>query len=125
MNNQTLVNANLSEKIIGCCFEVMNELGVGFLEKVYHSALMIILRQEGLQSESEVPIDVYFRGENVGKYFADVIVENRLLLELKCCKEIIPIHQAQLINYLKATKIKTGLVINFGNPNVEFKRAYI
>lgn len=113
---------NLTETIIGCSFEVMNELGAGFLEKVYENALKLLLAEKGLAVDQQVPLQVNFRGQPVGDYVADLLVENAVLLELTAVKRLLPEHQAQAINYLKATRIPVGLLINFGNPKLEIKR---
>ena len=112
----------LTEAIIGCGFEVSNELGVGFLESVYEKALLIALTGAGLNARSQEPIDVYFRGRRVGEFFADIVVERKVIVELKTVKTLIANHEAQVINYLKATGIEVGLLMNFGNPKLEFRR---
>jgi GxxExxY protein len=113
---------DLSGKVIGAAFEVINELGAGFLESVYENALLIALRQAGVRVERQAPIKVSFRGSVVGDFYADLLVESRILVELKAVKALVPEHQAQIINYLKATGISVGLLINFGNPRLEYKR---
>ena len=120
----TLLYEELSGAILGSCFEISNELGPGFLESVYEKALLVALRQKGLSARSQVPLAVFFRGENVGDFFADIIVEEKIILELKTCKALTPEHQAQLINYLNATKMNVGLLINFGTPKLEYKRLH-
>jgi GxxExxY protein len=112
----------LTEKILKACFEVSNELGAGFLESVYVKALLIALVDMGLKAQSQVPLNVEFRGISVGDFFADILVEDNVMLELKAVKKLAPEHMAQLINYLKATGIEVGLLINFGNPKLEYKR---
>ena len=113
----------LSEKIIGFAFKVYNELGNGFLEKVYENSLVYIFRNNALICKAQVPINVYCFGVNVGQYFADILVENKIILELKVCDNICPEHQAQLLHYLKATGIKVGYILNFGHKEkLEFKR---
>lgn len=104
------------------CFEVSKELGTGFLESVYEKALLVSLRQKGLQAGNQVPLEVKFRGETVGEFFVDVLVENKVLLELKTANNLTNEHYAQTINYLKATGIEVGLLINFGNPKLEYRR---
>ena len=111
----------LTSKIIECAFTVHNTLGYGFLETVYQNSLMIELDKAGLQAEQEKRIQVYYDGKIVGDYIADIVVEEKVILELKSVKEIHPAHEAQLINYLKATGIEVGLLINFGST-VEIKR---
>ena len=112
----------LTQIILGCAFDVINELGSGFLESVYENAMCIALRQKGLTVVPQHPIAVYFRGERVGDFFADLFVENLIVVELKAVKAIASEHQAQTINYLIATRIDVGLLINFGNPKLEYKR---
>lgn len=99
-----------------------NELGAGFLESVYEKALLLVLRQKGLSALSQRPVKVMFRGECVGDFYADIFVEEKVIVELKAVKAIAPEHQAQLINYLNATGIEVGLLINFGAPKLEYKR---
>lgn len=113
---------DLTEKIIGAAFEVHNTLGIGFLEKVYQYALVKELRLQGLQAEPEVKIPVYYKGELVGDYSADILVEGRIILELKALSALTTEHEAQLLNYLKATGFKVGLLINFGTSRVQIKR---
>jgi GxxExxY protein len=112
----------ITRSVIGCAFEVINELGAGFLESVYEKALLLALRQKGLSAISQHPIKVMFRGECVGEFYADIFVEGKVIVELKAVKGIAPEHQAQVINYLNATGIEVGLLINFGNPKLEYKR---
>ena len=113
---------DLTEKIIGCAFEVHNTLGVGFLEQVYAAALVVELGHEGLQVGREVPYPVEYRGKSVGSYFADLVVERRVLVELKACSALGTAHYAQALNYLRASKIKVALVMNFGRRKLEFHR---
>jgi GxxExxY protein len=120
--DKTLKYAEITQAVIGCAFEVINELGAGFLESVYEKALLVALRQRGLSVISQHPIKVMFRGECVGDFYADLFVEGKVLVELKAVKVIAPEHQAQIINYLNATGIEVGLLINFGNPKLEYKR---
>ena len=117
-------HAEISEKILECCFEVIKDLGAGFLESVYEKALLIALRQKGLHAENQVPLEVEFRGEIVGEFYADIVVEDKIIVELKTAKALTPDNQAQVINYLKATKKEVGLLINFGKPKLEFKRLH-
>ena len=112
----------ITEKIIGCAFEVINELGTGFLESVYEKALAIALHDKGFRVQCQHPLHVHFRQRIVGEFYADFVVEGKVIVELKAAKAIAPEHQAQIINYLKATGIEVGLLINFGNPKLEFKR---
>ncbi len=114
----------LTEQIIKCAFEVHNILGIGFLEKVYENALVIELYKNGLKTDIQKPISVNYKNENVGEYLADIVVEGKVIIEIKAVEKIIDIHELQLKNYLKATKIEIGLLINFGRSLV-VKRKYI
>ncbi len=115
----------LSEKIIGCAYKVSNTLGSGFLEKVYENALSIELRKTGLLVLQQHPIHVLYEEEVVGDYFADILVENVLVVEIKALSALHDSHKAQLLNYLKATELRLGLLINFGRPKVEIRRAVL
>lgn len=117
-----LKHVAITRAIIGCAFEVINELGTGFVESVYERALMVALRPKGLEAVAQHPIRVMFRGACVGEFVADIFVEQKVIVELKAVKAIGPEHQAQVINYLNATGIEVGLLINFGNPKLEYKR---
>ena len=112
----------ITEQIIGACMEVSNELGIGFLESVNEKALVIALRDRGLNALEQQPLKVSFRNQIVGDFYADILVENRVIIELKAAKSLLSEHEAQLINYLKASKIKIGLLVNFGKPKLEWKR---
>lgn len=111
----------LTEKIIGAFYGVYNELGYGFNERVYESALVISVRKSGLGVEQQVPITVYFSEQVVGEYTADLLIDDKVMLELKSVKFINDQHEAQLYNCLKAAKIEVGILLNFG-PIAEFKR---
>ena len=108
--------------INGSVYEVNRILGHGFLEKVYEKALLVELRKQGFKVESQVPVQVNYKGEIVGEYIADMIVEGRVIIELKSVKELNKSHEAQLLNYLKATSHKIGLLVNFTYPKAEIKR---
>ncbi len=112
----------LSERIIGCAFQVSNTLGCGFLEKVYENALAHELRKNGVQVRQQEPIKVYYDGVVVGEYFADLMVADTILVELKATKDISQVFVAQCLNYLKATGLPLCLLLNFGKPRVEIKR---
>lgn len=105
---------DITEKIIKAFYNVYNTLGYGFLEKVYENAMMIELKTMGLNCVKQKPISVYFKENCVGEYFADIIVEDCVIIELKAAEVIIAEHEAQLLNYLKATEIEVGLLLNFG-----------
>ena len=115
---------DLTQRIIGICFDVSNELGAGFVESVYHRAVEIALTEQGFRVESEKSLSVHFRSRVVGQFFADLVVNETVLLELKAVKSLLPEHHAQVINYLKATGIEVGLLINFGCPKMEVKRLH-
>ena len=117
-----LKHEELTRTVIGCAIEVINELGTGFLESVYEKALLLALRQKSLSATAQHPVKVMFRNECVGDFYVDIFVEAKVILELKAVKAIAPEHQAQIINYLNATGIEVGLLINFGNPKLEYKR---
>jgi len=117
-----MIHKALTEKILKACFEVINELGCGFLESVYEKALLIALKDAGLKAESQKALNVMFRGQTVGEFYPDIIVEETVLLELKAVKALAPEHLAQVMNYLKATGIDVGFLINFGNSKLEYRR---
>jgi GxxExxY protein len=119
-----LLHEELTQKILEACFEVSNELGAGFLESVYQNALLIALQQKELKAQSQFPLTVIFREQVVGKFYADVLVEDKVIIELKAVAALVPEHQAQVINYLKATGIDVGLLVNLGRPKIEYKRLH-
>ena len=123
-DNIQMLYSELTENILGCCFDVMNELGSGFLESVYKNALFIAMTDKGLNVEAEKRFEVIFRDKKIGLYIADLIVEGTVIVELKCCEQIRPEHQAQVINYLKASEVPIGLLVNFGQRKLEYKRLY-
>ena len=108
-------------KIKAACIEVRKILGNGFLEKVYEHSLKYELEQKGFHVENQKEIDVFYKSINVGKYFADLVVDDKIIIELKCCNQILPIHKAQLLNYLKATGFKLGIIINLPNDSKGFE----
>ena len=114
-------HSELTGQIIKAAQNVHNTLGYGFLEKVYHNALLIELPKCGLLVESEKQITVKYDGQSVGEYFVDILVENKVILEIKAVKQTNPDYEVQLVNYLKATKIDIGLLLNFG-PSLQVKR---
>ena len=112
---------NLTDAIICCFYTVYNTLGYGFLEKVYENALLMELEKRGLRAQRQHPITVFYNGKVVGEYFADILVEGKVIVEIKATTNIIPEHEAQLLNYLKATGIEVGLLLNFG-PTPQVRR---
>jgi GxxExxY protein len=116
---------DLTEKIIGCAFRVYNVLGCGFLESVYEKALFIELVKHDLAVEQQKSLTVFYDGNDVGNFVADLIVENVVIVELKAVRQISVAHEVQLVNYLVATNINIGLLINFGESKVEIKRKYL
>lgn len=113
---------DLTSKIISCFYKVYNKLGFGFLEKVYENALLIELTNSGLRVDRQKPIIVYYDDKLVGEYFADLMVEDKVIIELKAAEALIEEHELQLINYLKATDIEVGLLLNFGKkPEIRRK----
>ena len=120
--DKRLAHADTTRRIIGCAMQVINELGSGFLESVYEKAMTVALTDDGVSHEVQQPIDVRFRGRTVGDFVADILVEDRVIVELKAVNSLTGEHEAQVINYLNATGIPVGLLINFGKPKLEFKR---
>jgi GxxExxY protein len=114
---------DLTKNVIGCAYRVHNELGCGFLEKVYENALLYELRQRQIDVISQKPLSVKYKGIIVGEYFADLFIQNSLICEIKAVNMVTTAHEVQLVNYLNATKVETGLLINFG-ASVEIKRKY-
>jgi len=112
--DKNLLFAEITDKIIACAYDVYNKLGFGFSEKVYENAMMIKLSQRQLPSVQQAPINVHFEDQLVGEYFADIFVDNKIIVELKAVSLLSRAHEAQMINYLKATNVKVGLLINFG-----------
>ena len=115
------LHSEITEKVIGVFFEVYNELGGGFLESVYQQALRIALVQAGLCVSLEVPVPVYFRGEVVGNFRADIVVDESVLLELKAVSALDGAHDGQVLHYLRATRFEVGMLLNFG-PKPQFRR---
>jgi GxxExxY protein len=113
---------SLTSTILEAAFEVSNELGAGFVECVYEQSLFLALKAKGIQAECQTPLKVFFRGDLVGAFQADLVVANEIILELKAVKALVSEHQAQLLNYLKASGKPVGLLINFGQPRVEWMR---
>jgi GxxExxY protein len=111
----------LTEKIIHTFYRVYNKLGYGFLEKVYEKAMMIEFNKKGIRAVSQHPINVFYENEIIGEYYADLLIDNKVIVEIKATKTLAEEHEAQLLNYLKATDIEVGLLLNFG-PKPEMRR---
>ena len=118
------MNDELSGSVIGCAYTVYNKLGFGFLESVYEKALSIELSRAGIVHQRQSPVQVYYENEVVGDFVVDLLVENKLVVELKSVTHIITAHEIQLVNYLAATRLDVGLLINFGAESVEVRRKY-
>ena len=119
---QDFKHKELTEKIIKIFYRVYNKLGYGFLEKVYENAMMIEFKKEGIPAVSQSAIKVFYEGEVIGEYYADILVGNKVIVEIKAAKRLIKENEAQLLNYLKATNIEVGLLLNFGTkPEVKRK----
>ena len=118
---QDFKHRELTDKIIKIFYKVYNILGYGFLEKVYENAMVIELNKDDIQVIPQSPINVIYDDEIIGEYFADILVDNKVIVEIKATKTLVPEHEAQLLNYLKATDIEIGLLLNFG-PKPQIKR---
>jgi GxxExxY protein len=114
--------SDITESILVCGFEVSNELGIGFLESVYENALIIALRQKGMRVDQQVPLSVSFRGEPIGRFQIDLLVDHQVIVELKAAKSLAPEHQMQTLNYLRASGLPVALLMNFGTPKLEYRR---
>ena len=118
---QILLHEDITSKIIKAFYNVYNELGYGFLEKVYERAMLYELELLGLKADNQTPVKVVYKNKIIGDYFADIIVEDKVIIELKAIEYVLPEHEVQLVNYLKATNIEVGLLLNFG-PKPQYKR---
>ena len=113
----------LTERIIACCYKVHSELGPGFIEKIYHAALKIAFNQEGLKYETEKRFEVYYQDKKVGTLIVDLVIENKVIFEIKAITGNIPdVFKYQVLSYLKASNLKVGLLVNFGNKSCQVKR---
>jgi len=119
---EKIIYKDLSYRIVGLAIQVRKELGFGFLEKVYENALMILLYENGIRAEQQVPIKVNFHGRVIGDYIADILVEHQIILELKAQDKITDIHKAQTLNYLRATGLKLAIILNFGKEKLDHER---
>jgi GxxExxY protein len=116
------LESDLSKTVIKAFYNVYNKLGYGFLEKVYEKSMLIELKKQGIIAVNQEKIPVYYENEKVGEYFADIVVENKIIIELKAAEGIVEEHEAQFVNYLKATKMEVGLLLNFGKtPQIKRK----
>lgn len=121
MREEQLKHGDITFAVVRAFYDVYNELGYGFLECVYREAMTLVLRSQGHRVDQERPVEVYFRGASVGSYRADIVVDERVIVELKCAKTLDCAHEAQLLNYLKATEFEVGLLLNLGHKP-QFKR---
>ncbi|GAB2598944.1 GxxExxY protein [Spirosoma areae] len=122
--NTNYQHSDITQLILKCFYKVYNTLGYGFLEKVYENAMCIELRKVGLTCIAQQPIDVYYDQEKVGLYYADLIIDNCIIVELKAADGLVPEHEAQLTNYLKATTIEVGLLLNFGREPQQKRKVF-
>lgn len=118
-----MLHEELTKEIIACAYNVHNTLGTGFLEKVYENAMMIELADHGFEASQQFPVPVHYKNILVGDFYADIIVERKIVVEIKAVEKLAPIHEVQLVNYLKGTNNEIGLLINFGS-SVTVKRKY-
>lgn len=122
MDTEDFLYKDLGYEIIGSAMNVHNTLGPGFLEKVYENSLIVALENKGIAATQQTPIKVKFQQQVVGEYFADILVEEKIILELKTSSFIGDEHRAQILNYLKATGLKVGYILNFGGPKLKYER---
>jgi GxxExxY protein len=121
-SDEKIVHKDLSYKIIGLAMQVHRELGFGFLEKVYENAMMVLFRRAAIKAVQQAPIAIHFRGEAVGNYFADTLVDDKIILEFKSIDRIAGPHRAQALNYLKATGMRLAIILNFGKESFKYER---
>jgi GxxExxY protein len=124
LQGERFQHSDITSKILKAFFNVYNKLGYGFLEKVYENSLLIELKKQGLDCKKQVTLDVFYDEFKVGLYYADIIVNDCVIIELKAADGIVEEHEAQLINYLRATKIEVGLLLNFGKQAQYKRKAY-
>ena len=120
--NTKIIYKELSYRIVGLAMEVHSKLGPGFLEKVNENALMLLFRKHGIKAKAQVPVKVTFEDEVIGKYIADILVEEKIILELKSAESIADAHKAQALNYLKVTGLRLAIILNFGKEKLEYCR---
>jgi GxxExxY protein len=121
-NKNSIVHRDLSYQIIGLAMEVHGKLGFGFLEKVYENAMMVLFRRENILAVQQAPIQVHFERQVIGSYIADILVDEKIILELKCVEMITNVHRAQALNYLKATQKRLAIILNFAKKRLEYER---
>jgi GxxExxY protein len=121
-NEEKVLYRDLSYKIVGLAMEAHTKLGFGFLEKVYENAMMVLFKREGIRARQQVPIKVYFEGEQVGFYVSDILVEDIIILELKAAEYLSDAHRAQTLNYLRATDTRLAILLNFGKQKLQYVR---
>jgi GxxExxY protein len=121
-NKNSIVHRDLSYQIIGLAMEVHGKLGFGFLEKVYENAMMVLFRRENILAVQQAPIQVHFERQVIGSYIADILVDEKIILELKCVEMITNAHRAQALNYLKATQKRLAIILNFAKKRLEYER---
>jgi GxxExxY protein len=117
-------HADLTERIIGCAMQAHSTLGPGFAESIYHAALVYELTKSGIKVESKVPVRVFYDGVVIGNFEPDLLVESSVIVEIKAVQSLAAVHEVQVVNYLTATQLDVGLLINFGAPKLQFKRKH-
>jgi len=123
--DSNFLHSDVTDRILKCVYKVYNTLGAGFSEKLYENAMVLELREAGLEVQQQHPIKVNYKGHVIGEFVADLLVENKVIVELKALDALLPLHETQLINYLKVTGIKVGLLVNFGEDEPIFKRRVV
>src|SRR6185503_19139948 len=122
MSTDKIIHRELSYKVVGMAMEVHRKLGYGFLEKVYENSLMVLLRREAIAARQQFPVRVYFEGEDVGFYRADIVVAGKIVIEVKAAEGLIDAHRVQTLNYLRATDLRLGILLNFGKEKLQYQR---
>jgi GxxExxY protein len=121
-NNKNIIYKELSYRIVGLAMEAHSKLGYGFLEKVYENALMVLFEKNEIPAQQQAPVQVYFEGKVVGDYYADILVDNKIILELKAVEKIVDVHRTQVLNYLTATKLRLAMILNFAKESFGYER---
>lgn len=122
MSSDKIIHRELSYKVVGMAMQVHRKLGYGFLEKVYENSLMVLLRREMIAARQQYPVRVYFEGLDVGYYEADIVVDGKIVLEIKAVEALIDAHRAQTLNYLRATDVRPAILLNFGKERLQYER---